>query len=138
MAFTNILHFHCCHSMKISPSGLLECQMGIFQSMMMSGMPSAIFMNGLVVCAIPLADGFFAVIFLVVGTVDPGVMFFPVSVSSLVVCAILFATGFPAMVFFMVGAVYSCAAVPVMASLMMAVGISGAAGGRDQQTGSEQ
>lgn len=106
--------------------------------MMMSGMSSAIFVYCLVISAIPPATGFLAVVFLVVGAVNPCVMSLAILVGCLVVCTVVLAAGFPAMVFLVVGAVDACMAVSVMANLMMPVGVCGAAGGRNQQSGSEQ
>ena len=91
--------------------------MGILESMVMSGMPSAIFVNRLVVCAVFPAAGFLAVVFFVIGAVDTCVMLLAIPV---------------------VGAVYSGAIVSVMAALMVAVGIGCAAGSRNQQAGGEQ
>ena len=108
--------------------------MGILESMVMSGMPSAIFVNRLVVCA----AGFLAVVFFVIGAVDTCVMLLAIPVGGFVVRAILFTAGPGPMVFSVVGAVYSGAIVSVMAALMVAVGIGCAAGSRNQQAGGEQ
>lgn len=112
--------------------------MGILESMVMSGMSSAIFVNRLVVCAVFPAAGFLAVVFFVIGAVDTCVMLLAIPVGGFVVRAILFAVGPGPMVFSVVGAVYSGASVSVMAALMVAVGISGAAGSRNQQADGEQ
>lgn len=113
--------------------------MGIFESMMvMSVMSFAIFVNGLVISAIPLAAGFFAMVFFMIGAVNPGVMYLAILVSCFVVCTILSAAGFLAMVLVVVGAVDACMAVSVMDALMVAMGISGAAGGSNQQSDGEQ
>ena len=104
----------------------------------MSGMSSAIFVYSLVIGAILLAGGFFAVILFVIRAVNACVMSFAIFVSGLVVCAILSAAGLPTVVFFVVGAVNAGMAGSVMPALMMAVGVSGAAGGGHQQACSDQ
>ena len=63
--------------------------MGILESMVMSGMPSAIFVNRLVVCAVFPAAGFLAVVFFVIGAVDTCVMLLAIPVGGFVVRAIL-------------------------------------------------